>query len=156
LPVAGPAGFVFVRLSRARTLRLFFTGVAAAPITTKASDRGNMPGEYVRAALGGNLRKLRKHREWSQMELAQKANISLNFLSEIERGQKWPYPGTLENLASALGVEVHEFFKSKENGVNLGVEAYINRFSNDIASAVEESVQSALFDVKRRYDGKLL
>jgi transcriptional regulator with XRE-family HTH domain len=115
-----------------------------------------MPGEYVRAALGGNLRRLRKHREWSQTELAQKANISLNFLSEIERGQKWPYPGTLENLADALGVEVHEFFRSKENGANPGVEAYINRFSNDIAAAVEKSVQSALFNVKSRYNGKPL
>jgi transcriptional regulator with XRE-family HTH domain len=113
----------------------------------------NMAGEYVRTALGGNLRRLRKYRNWSQTELAQKANISLNFLSEIERGYKWPYPGTLENLAGALGVEVHEFFRSRESGP--GIEDYMNRFSNDLAAAVEQSVQSALFNVKRRYEARV-
>jgi transcriptional regulator with XRE-family HTH domain len=110
-----------------------------------------MAGNYVRTVLSGNLKKLRKCREWSQTELAKKANISMNFLSEIERGRKWPYPETLQNLALALGVEVFEFFKPKESETSPGIGDYINRFSNDMAVAVEQSVKDAVFNVIRQY-----
>jgi transcriptional regulator with XRE-family HTH domain len=83
-----------------------------------------MTGDHVRAILSNNLRKLRNRREWSQAELAKKADISVTFLSEIERGRKWPYPKTLQSLAFALGVEVYEFFRSA-GSENSG----INRFS---------------------------
>jgi transcriptional regulator with XRE-family HTH domain len=32
------------------------------------------------------------------------------FLSDIERGNKWPYPDALSKLAKALDVEVYELF----------------------------------------------
>jgi transcriptional regulator with XRE-family HTH domain len=38
--------------------------------------------------------------------LAEKADISIPFLSEIERGNKWPYPDTLSKLAKALKIEL--------------------------------------------------
>jgi transcriptional regulator with XRE-family HTH domain len=80
-------------------------------------------------------KKLRSRRDWSQTELAKRANISMNFLSEIERGRKWPYPETLQTLAEALGVEVFDFFTPKESET-AAVEAYMNRFSNDMVIAV--------------------
>jgi transcriptional regulator with XRE-family HTH domain len=110
-----------------------------------------MTKDYVRAALSGNLKKLRKYREWSQTELAKKANISMNFLSEIERGRKWPYPETLQNLAEALGVEVFEFFRPRENGTTPGIEEYLNRLSTDITVAVEKSVKDTVFNITRQY-----
>jgi len=63
---------------------------------------GCMVKKQVRTILGSNLRKFRGRREWSQMELAEKAEISMNFLSEIERGNKWPSSETLQNLADSL------------------------------------------------------
>ncbi|MDR1411451.1 MAG: helix-turn-helix domain-containing protein [Spirochaetaceae bacterium] len=110
-----------------------------------------MADEYIRSVLSDNLRKLRNRREWSQMELAEKANISMNFLSEIERGLKWPYPETLQNLAGALGVEVFELFKPKSDENAPGTEEYMNRFSNDVLIAVQESVKKSLANVKRQY-----
>jgi transcriptional regulator with XRE-family HTH domain len=111
-----------------------------------------MPKEYVRAVLSGNLKKLRRRREWSQVELAKEANISTNFLSDIECGRKWPYPETLQNLAVALGVEVFEFFRP-ENSENPDVEEYINRFSTDTAIIVKKSIKNALFNIKQQYIG---
>jgi transcriptional regulator with XRE-family HTH domain len=74
----------------------------------------------------------------------------MNFLSGIERGRKWPYPGTLQNLAAALEVEVFEFFRSKGEETP-DVEEYMNRFSNDMINAVEKSVKNAVFTIARQY-----
>jgi transcriptional regulator with XRE-family HTH domain len=109
-----------------------------------------MAKEQLRAVLGSNLRKFRNRREWSQMELAERANISMNFLSEVERGLKWPYPETLQNLADALGVEVYELFRP-ENDADPGMGKYMERFSRDVMIAVEESVKKSLVNVKKRY-----
>ena len=84
------------------------------------------------------------------MELAEKADISMNFLSEIERGNKWPYPDTLQNLAAALNVEVFELFKS-EADADTGDGEYLNRFSNDVVIAVEQAVKKAVHSVKKQY-----
>jgi transcriptional regulator with XRE-family HTH domain len=113
-----------------------------------------MTGNYVRTVLSGNLRKLRKYRAWSQTELAKKANISMNFLSEIERGRKWPYPETLQNLAEALGVEVFDFFKTREDETAPGIEEYLDRLSTNIAAAVEKSVKDTVFNTARPPYGK--
>jgi transcriptional regulator with XRE-family HTH domain len=110
-----------------------------------------MTNDYIRGVLSDNLKKLRKYREWSQTDLAEKANISMNFLSEIERGRKWPHPETLQNLAEALGVEVFEFFRPKENETTPGIEEYLNRLSTDIAVAVEKSVKDTVFNITRQY-----
>jgi transcriptional regulator with XRE-family HTH domain len=110
-----------------------------------------MAKDYIRAVLSGNLRKLRKYREWSQTELAKKANISMNFLSEIERGRKWPYPETLQNLAEALGVEVFDFFKTREDETVPAIEDYLNRLSTDITVAVRKSVKDTIFNISRQY-----
>ena len=111
-----------------------------------------MAREKIRAVLGENLRKFRNRRDWSQMELAEKADISMNFLSEIERGNKWPYPDTLQNLAAALDVEVFELFKDEAIAGN-NDKGYMNRYSNDISIAVEQAVKKAVHLVKKQYGG---
>ena len=109
-----------------------------------------MKKEQLRTILGANLRKFRGRREWSQMELAEKAGISMHFLSEIERGNKWPSPENLQNLADALGVEVYELFRP-ENENDPGMGKFMERFSKDVMIAVEESVKKSLVNVKKRY-----
>jgi transcriptional regulator with XRE-family HTH domain len=111
-----------------------------------------MAKEQIRTILGSNLRKYRNLREWSQMELAENADISMNFLSEIERGNKWPYPETLQNLAAALNVDVFELFRS-ETSMTKNKRDLMNRFSNDVITAVEQSVKKALSLVKKQYRG---
>jgi transcriptional regulator with XRE-family HTH domain len=109
-----------------------------------------MGKDQIRALLGANLKKLRGRREWSQMELAERADISMNFLSEIERGIKWPYPETLQNLAGALNVEVFELFKPDESRWPDHAEQ-MNRFSNDVLIAVGDAVLKSLNNVKKQY-----
>jgi transcriptional regulator with XRE-family HTH domain len=105
-----------------------------------------MEGHELREALGKNLKTYRFLRGLSLAELAKKANISLTFLSDIERGNKWPYPETLSNLAAALDVPVSTLFTLKQD-----VQAYtpedpkddtIKQFSRDIRRQVDEALET--------------
>lgn len=56
-------------------------------------------------ALGQVIRELRLEKQFSLRQLSKSSNISLGYLSEIERGQKEPSAKFLECIAEALGVE---------------------------------------------------
>jgi transcriptional regulator with XRE-family HTH domain len=62
--------------------------------------------------VGRRIRELReRHRPaLTQDALAERAGISVSFLSMIERGERCPHLVTLEQLATALAVELREFF----------------------------------------------
>ena len=71
-----------------------------------------MDGQEIKATLGKNIKFIRNHRQYSQALLAEKADISITFLSNIERGLKFPKPTILAQIAESLGVEVYELFKT--------------------------------------------
>jgi XRE family transcriptional regulator of biofilm formation len=54
-------------------------------------------------ALGRRVRRLREDRGFSQSELAQRSQISTQYLGEIERGRRDPSITVASRLASALG-----------------------------------------------------
>jgi transcriptional regulator with XRE-family HTH domain len=62
--------------------------------------------------VGQRIRELRTQRpgRWTQEELAEKAKISVSFLSMIERGERVPHLETLESLASSLQVSLGDLF----------------------------------------------
>ena len=70
-----------------------------------------MDGQEIKTALGKNIKLIRSHRQFSQALLAEKADISITFLSNIERGLKYPKPAVLSHIAENLGVEVYQLFK---------------------------------------------
>ncbi|MCL2881081.1 MAG: helix-turn-helix transcriptional regulator [Treponema sp.] len=73
--------------------------------------------------LSQNLKKIRSFRKFSQAEFAEKINISIPFLSDIENGKKWVSPATLVKMANALNIEAYELVKPEiiisENTVSL-------------------------------------
>lgn len=60
---------------------------------------------YIRKTFAENLKKFRNVRKMSQMELAFAANLSSNFINEIENVKKWPSIKTLTKLVEVLNVE---------------------------------------------------
>ena len=59
--------------------------------------------------LSKRLKELRKERNWTQQELAQKANISFNAVTKIEQGAaKHPTLKTLLKFAEAFGVTLDD------------------------------------------------
>lgn len=57
------------------------------------------------------VRHIRKMRGLSQEALAQLAGVTQYTVSEIELGHRDPHPSTLRKLATALNVELAEFFR---------------------------------------------
>jgi transcriptional regulator with XRE-family HTH domain len=70
--------------------------------------RQNIPEAVNR--LGHRVRELRKRASLTQEELAERAGISVSFLSMIERGDRVPHIETLVMLGQALHVSLPEMF----------------------------------------------
>ena len=84
-----------------------------------------------------NIRLYRNRFKWSQAELAEKINISINFLSDIETAKKWASPITMVKFANIFSIKAYELLRP----VDLLPENYysiIERFTEDIHSAVDQ------------------
>jgi transcriptional regulator with XRE-family HTH domain len=64
----------------------------------------------LRIKFGKNLRRLRRQKDFTQEQLAEATEISVEFLSNIERGINAPSFETLEKLSKVLNVSVKELF----------------------------------------------
>jgi transcriptional regulator with XRE-family HTH domain len=98
-----------------------------------------MDGQGIKAALGRNIKLLRTRRGLTQAILAEKANISIIFLSSVERGTKYPKPDILARIAKVLDVEVFELFKG--DLVPSDVKELVSRLSVDITGKVSSSLK---------------
>jgi transcriptional regulator with XRE-family HTH domain len=101
-----------------------------------------MDANKVRATLAGNLKAFRGRRNWSQADLAEKSGLSIVYLSDIERGNKWPYLDTLVKLAEAFKVEVYELLKP-ENTLPPANADIMVKFTEDAVAVFEKSLETA-------------
>jgi len=60
--------------------------------------------------LSTRLKELRQKQGLTQMQLGQKARLTPQFISGIERGHLRPYPKQMDRIARALRVSVREVF----------------------------------------------
>ncbi|MDR2482932.1 MAG: helix-turn-helix transcriptional regulator [Treponema sp.] len=100
-----------------------------------------MEGKAVRIILAGNIKLYRKRRNWSQADLAEKSGLSIVYLSDIERGNKWPYLDTLVKLAEALEIEVFELIKPQD-ALSTDTASILGQFSDETAAIVEKSLET--------------
>ena len=62
------------------------------------------PAKKLREAFGGNVRKLRLERGWSQEELSARSDLSQTYVSQLESAQRAVTIDIIDQLARALGV----------------------------------------------------
>ena len=67
--------------------------------------------QELRGILSNNIKRCRIRDKLSQVALAEKLNVSTNFLSDIERCKAWISPNTLVKIAAVLNIEPYELFK---------------------------------------------
>jgi transcriptional regulator with XRE-family HTH domain len=104
-----------------------------------------MDGKAIKAILGKNIKSIRSQKGLTQAVLAEKANISVIFLSSIERGTKYPKADILARIAQVLEVEAFELFKGEL--VPYDSKKLVTNLSNDIT----KKVNSALNDIFKQY-----
>ena len=84
-----------------------------------------------------NVKQYRTFFKWSQADLAEKVNISINFLSDIETGKKWASPATMVKFADVFHIEAYELLKpayilpDKTDNV-------IKKYTEDIVTAIKK------------------
>jgi len=96
-------------------------------------------GQELRCILGKGIRFFRQQRQLSQAALADKAGISITFLSNIERGIKYPTSDTLSAITNGLGVEVYELFRHDHSPAKN--RSLFERFKIDITKNVMDTLQ---------------
>ncbi len=73
------------------------------------------------ALFGRRIRAIREAANVSRELVAEKADINVNYLGEIERGEKWPSLEIIEQLAKALSVSPPEFFEFEAEEIDPSV-----------------------------------
>jgi transcriptional regulator with XRE-family HTH domain len=63
---------------------------------------------------GERLRRIRKERLLTQVELSRMTGVAQDSISSLETGKREAHPGTIRKLAKALGVEPIELLKEQE------------------------------------------
>ena len=61
--------------------------------------------------LGKKIRKIRKEKDISQEELADKAKIHRTYMGKIERGESNAPVYTVYKIAKALSIHIYDLFK---------------------------------------------
>ncbi|WP_019995459.1 helix-turn-helix domain-containing protein [Aureimonas ureilytica] len=66
--------------------------------------------ELDEAAIGGQIRELRKVKGMTLQQVAEVADVSVGYLSQIERNQSKLPIGVLKRISNALGIQMSWFF----------------------------------------------
>jgi len=91
-----------------------------------------------------NIKRYREYRKWTQAQLAEKLNISINFLSDIENGKKWISPASMVKFASVLNIEPFELFKPADIP-DPSVSKLFSKYNDEVVQAVSESLRQVYF-----------
>ena len=108
-----------------------------------------MIGEDIKKALGQNIKYFRFHRQFSQADLAEKAGISITFLSNIERGLKYPKPQVLGQIAESLNIEVWQLFQRQISPEER--KDWVDRLASDMKTRVIQTMDEVIM----QYGGKV-
>ena len=73
-----------------------------------------MEPNYVNSRIGEKIKDLRNKNGLTQQELADRAELTKGYISQLERGQVAPSVVTLLDLIECLGTTPSEFFKETE------------------------------------------
>lgn len=91
-----------------------------------------------------NMKYFRLLRGYTQAELAERCDLSSNYICEMEAGRRFPSADSLDALCDALDIQAFELFLEESGGDQLAerepLYALKLRLRNHIAKALEEFV----------------
>ncbi|MBP3741510.1 MAG: helix-turn-helix transcriptional regulator [Treponema sp.] len=84
-----------------------------------------MTNEEMQEYVISSIRRIRKTKKMSQLDLSVHANMSQSFLANIETGKKEPSVMTIIRIAQAMDVNPREFFPESTNELDINVKSEI-------------------------------
>ena len=97
---------------------------------------------------GGNIKKYRVLHNLSQEQLAEKMDLSITTISEIETGKKFVRAETLISFAAILKTEVYELFKP-DTILPDDAAGILSKYSRAVNEAMEEIKKEFFKKMKR-------
>jgi len=94
----------------------------------------------LRRILSSKIKYYRGLKGWSQVKLAEKIDISTNFLADIETGKSWVSSLTLVKLANSFGIEVYDLFRPGDTMPPDAVKEAIKSLMIDFSISMERSL----------------
>lgn len=94
--------------------------------------------------VGNRIREYRKSRGWTQEQLAEYADLSVNYLATMEIGRKTPSLRTLARLAEALGVDICDLLVKEKTREELDSIQYISRSLSSLGDSDTEFAKALL------------
>ena len=81
------------------------------------------------------------------------ADVSITYLSKIERGLKFPKPDILSQLANGLGVELYELFKTDyvPKAAPVVESEYNKKLINRLSKEMAQKITRTMDGVFKRY-----
>lgn len=92
-----------------------------------------MESKEIQQRIAENLRKIRKSKKMTQLDLAIKCDMSEAMIKNIELNRSWPSEKTLAQITNALEIDVYRLFLplaidfEKENEIKLSVKDEITK-----------------------------
>ena len=97
--------------------------------------------EDIKNVIGKNIRELRLKSGWTQEKLAEKAGISVPFMTQIELARKSASLEVIQNIAIALGVSYERLFKT-EASKNTDKSHAKHLLEKDLIKSITDLVQT--------------
>ena len=74
-------------------------------------------------SINEKIRKIREAKDWSQEQMTEKLNMSLNGYAKIERGESKIYLDKLEQIAQVLDIDIVELMQSDGRNICFQIES---------------------------------
>ena len=97
--------------------------------------------------LGNNIRTLRKNQNLTQEQLAEKANISVPYMTQIELGKRQASLDIIENIAKALDVPVDGLFRL-DPAQNEDINASLKTFESSLIKSLTTTVHQQFSNLR--------
>jgi transcriptional regulator with XRE-family HTH domain len=95
-----------------------------------------MTEKELHAIFSANIKKQRGYHHLSQIQLAKKAEVSVNFINDLEMGKKWASPATMLKIAAVFKIEVYELLKPPGLFPD-NFDSIVKKYATDMHAAVD-------------------
>jgi transcriptional regulator with XRE-family HTH domain len=99
-----------------------------------------MTEQELCSVLGKNIKRFRALYKMSQEGLAEKIDVSTNFLSDIETGKSWLSPKTLVKLADVLRTKPGDLLQPDD--IPLATDDFVSKCTHEALFAVKQSIEN--------------
>jgi transcriptional regulator with XRE-family HTH domain len=104
-----------------------------------------MTEKKLREIFMENIKKYRAYYNWSQVLLAQKTGVSINFINDLESGKKWASPATMVKMANVFNIHVYELLKPP-NLLPDNLDSIIREYTDTIQEVLKDTHSTFMKD----------